>query len=116
MQQADGHRVDCERSELGDRRLDVLVGQRLQHLAVRADPLEYTDAPVGRHQRGGFCYVQVVNGAPRLPPDLQYVLESCCRYEGRSRALSFEQSVGCHRRPVYDVYRLPREYMLQAAE
>ena len=95
----------AEREEQADRdRLGVELGQRaqverLEH-ALGPDPLSHAVTALERDERLGVLGAQPVEVRPRLPAQVQEVLEAGRGHERGPRALALEERVRRDRRPV----------------
>ena len=92
--------------------LGVDLGQRLeverpQH-ALRPDPLVDSKAALQRNERLGMVLAEPVQVRPRLPAQVEQVLEPVGRDEGRARALALEQRVRGDGRPVREALEARR--------
>ena len=102
-----------EREQRADRdRLRVELRKRVQvewfENALRPDPLPYAKAALEGHERLGMVGAQPVQVCAILPPQMEEMLETGCRHERRPGALSLEQRVRRHRRPVGEALELLR--------
>ena len=91
-QQRDGDRVGVE---LGQGR-EVERGE----LAVGARTPAHADASLERDERRGVLHTRPVQVRPRLPAQVQHVLEALVRDERGSRSTPLQERVRRDRRPV----------------
>src|SRR5947208_13595467 len=61
--------------------------------AFRPDPLFYTEAPLEWHERLWMVFAEPIEMRPRLPAQVEQVLESRGGDEGRPRPFALEQRV-----------------------
>ena len=102
-QEAYGDGLDAIGHELRDRGAHVVHHQRLDHLALEADPLADLENSIAReqHLRRGREDVEDVLAAP-LPADLVDVAETARGQQSDPNALAFEQGVERGGRAVQD--------------
>ena len=102
IEQIDGHRLGMALRYRLDQRLQIRVGQLLQHLAVRPQPAAGFQAVVAGHRRRDRLRLQVVQLAPGLAADGQQITQSAIGHEHATHALALEHGIGGHRGAVHD--------------
>ena len=100
VQQADGDGLAVQRGK-------CVESQGLE-LAVWSETSADAEAPVERHEWLGLRGAQPIEMRARLTAEMQEVLEAGVGHEGGACALSLEQRVGRHRRPVGEPLHLDR--------
>ena len=108
VQEADGHRNHAFPFQLGGDLAHPLLVQGQQHVPLGIQSFGDLEAEVAWNQRPGLLEMDVVEGRPDLPCDLQHVAEASGGDEGAAGRLPFDQGVGGHRRAVHQVGNLLR--------
>ena len=74
-------------------RIQLRQIQRQQDLAAEVETLLHFIAALPRDQRRRYARVNVVEGGPILPPDVEQIAEAGAGEKGRACALAFEDGV-----------------------
>ena len=103
VEQTDGHRIRVEPPHLIYQLAHGLLAQRLEHSALRINPLGNSKASLCGDQWRRLLNIQVVDIASCLSANLQYVFEPARCDEHDFGATSLQQRIRRHGRTMYDV-------------
>ena len=90
VEQADGDRLHVVALDEVHDVVQLVHPQRLDHGALRVDPLRDLEAEMARHQHRGPILEQIVEARPRRPAQLEDVTHPAGGDECRARALALE--------------------------
>src|SRR6185503_6027767 len=116
MQKADRAGFGAALTKIRGRRVDAGKIERSEYVPVGVEPLGYADRQVAVDDRLRQRDKDVVELRPRLPADLQDVLEARGREQRHARALALEHGIGGDGGSVDDVGDLIGREGLQARE